>query len=163
MCVSVTGWMLRAVALRRSRLSVRRERRGYRRGDSLLATARTPWYVLVSLPGAVFNAGVAVTCTVLAALVATVTTPPRALVEVLALAGLVMGAVVYWGPFSRLTRDGCAALTAGVLRSRTATLVVVGLILAGALALLVTRQVTGPRYSPLPAPPWASGLRGLLP
>jgi hypothetical protein len=161
--VCLAGWVLRTFALRQSRLDARRARRGHRRGDSSLATLCTPWYAVAALPGAVLNAVVALTGAVLAALVATVTTPPRTLVLVLALAGVVTGLVVYWGPFSGRTRDGGAAFTRGLLRSRTATLVVVGLLLASALALLVTRQVTGPTYSPLPAPPWASSLRGSLP
>jgi hypothetical protein len=162
-CACLAGWVLRTAALRRSRLDARRARRGHRRGDSSLATLCTPWYAAAALPGAVLNAVVALTGAALAALVATLTTPPRTLVLVLALAGVVTGVIVYWGPFSGRTRDGGAAFTAGLLRSRTATLVAVGVVLASTLGLLVTREVTGPTYSPLPPPPWASSLHGTLP
>jgi hypothetical protein len=162
-CACLAGWVLRTAALRRSRLDARRARRGHRRGDSSLATLCTPWYAAAALPGAALNAVVALTGAALAALVATLTTPPRTLVLVLALAGVVTGVIVYWGPFSGRTRDGGAAFTAALLRSRTATLVAVGVVLASALGLLVTRQVTGPTYSPLPPPPWASSLHGTLP
>jgi hypothetical protein len=148
--------------VRGSRLQSRRSRRGYRRGDSALASLCTPWYAARALPGAVANAVVAVAGGSLVALVATLVTPPRGLVAVLAGAGVVMGALACVGPFSRRTRAGGAALTGTVFRSRTATLLATCLLLAAALALLATRQVSGAGYSPLPAPPWAHSLRTSL-
>jgi hypothetical protein len=163
LAVCLAGWALRTVHVRAVRLGGWRSSRGYRRGDAVLATACTPWFALVALPGAVVNAGVALVDAALVVLVATLATPPRTLVYVLALGGIATGVFVYWGPFSRETRAGGATVTRAALRSRATALVVVGLLCAGAVALMVTREVAGPAYSPLPAPPWAHSLRTSLP
>jgi Protein kinase domain len=161
--VCIAAWMLRTVAVRAGRLQGWRARRGYRRGDSYLATACTPWFAVVALPGAVVNAAVALVDAALVVLVATLATPPRALVYVLALGGLATGVFVYWGPFSRETRAGGAMLAGAALRSRATTVVTLVLVSVAVVGLLMTRQVVGPAYAPIPAPPWGHSLRSSLP
>ena len=161
--VCAAAWLLRTIQVRTTRLQRWRSSRGYRRGDSVLATACTPWFAVVALPGTLVNAGVALVDATLVVLVATLATPPRSLVYVLALGGVAASAFVCWGPFSRETRAGGATVARAALRSRATTLFVLVLLSAAVIALLVTRQVTGPAYSPLPAPPWAHSLRSSLP
>ncbi len=130
LAVCLAGWALRTVHVRTTRLSGWRSSRGYRRGDAVLATACTPWFALLAFPGAVVNAAVALVDAALVVLIATLATPPRTLVYVLALGGIATGVFVYWGPFSRETRAGGAAVARAALRSRTTALVVVGLLCA---------------------------------
>jgi hypothetical protein len=117
----------------------------------------------VALPGAVVNAAVALVDTALVVLVATLATPPRALMYVLALGALATGVFVYWGPFSRETRAGGAVLARAALRSRATTVVTLVLVSVAVMGLLMTRQVAGPVYAPIPAPPWGHVLRSSLP
>lgn len=123
----------------------------------------TPWFAVVALPGAAVNAALALVDAALVVVIATLTAPPRALVLVLALAGVVASAFVCWGPFSREIRAGGATVTSVVLRPGTTALVTVLAVFVAAVAVLATRQVAGPTYAPLPPPPWHQSLRNALP
>ncbi|MBD7917300.1 serine/threonine protein kinase [Cellulomonas sp. Sa3CUA2] len=147
----------------------RRERRGVRRGDRLVAVVSTPWYLLRSV------LGVLPSLLVGGAVVLIVgglgwwllgsgrweiggSPPgqePQGQTAMLVVGALVALAVVFlwWGPLSRMTRTGARRTLAAVAPGPVGALVVV--VVALVLAVLLTSQVLDVQpisWSPLPTP-----------
>ncbi|WP_243890748.1 serine/threonine-protein kinase [Cellulomonas dongxiuzhuiae] len=147
----------------------RRERRGVRRGDGLVAVLSTPWYLLRAV------LGVLPSLLVGGAVVLIVgglgwwllgsgrweiggSPPgqePQGQTAMLVVAVLVAIAVAFlwWGPLSRMTRTGARRTLAGVAPGPVGALVVV--VVALVLGVVLTNQVLDVQpisWSPLPTP-----------
>lgn len=125
-------------------LVLRRFARGRRRSDVPMAVVLSPWHVLTSaastLVTLVLPAVVAVSATfgmvlVISSLTSLAPGPAAAPALVLGFAaGVVVG---WWGPGGAALRRGSRSIVRGVVRPGIASEVVVGVLIAGALALLV--------------------------
>jgi hypothetical protein len=139
-----------------------RQRRGYRSNDGLLATLCMPWFGLLSMPGALVNAGIAIADGAIVIVLLTLTMEPTTPSWALAAGGLVAGLLVWVGPTSRPVRGGGRRLSEYLLVPGAATFLIVLCVYVAVLLVLLMFEVVGPNYSPLPSPPWDESLRDLL-
>jgi len=160
--IFVSGWCLRTLAFRRSRLEEWRRQRGPRRNDSTVATICLPWFSVQSLPAALVNAGVAVVDGAIVVIITVLTSDPSSLELVLGLGGLVAALFVWWGPLSGDVREGGKMVARTLLHPGVATVMVLALIAVAAVAVLAIWATVGPSYGPLPDPPWERSLRSLV-
>jgi serine/threonine protein kinase len=160
--IFVSGWCLRTLAFRRSRLEEWRRQRGPRRNDSTVATICLPWFSVQSLPAALVNAGVAVVDGAIVVIITVLTSDPSSLELVLGLGGLVAALFVWWGPLSGDVREGGKMVARTLLHPGVATVMVLALIAVAAVAVLAIWATVGPSYGPLPDPPWERPLRSLV-
>ncbi len=168
--VVVWCWVARFGDRSVTSLALRRFQRGRRRSDVPRAVLVSPWHVLTSgastVVGLVLPAVVAVSAAFSAVLgISGLTTlqPGRATSPALAV-GFAAGVVVaWWGPGGASLRRGTRSVVRGLVRPGVATDVVVGVLLAAALALVVFALVRPGEVGwwPLPGSPGAA-LRGPL-
>jgi len=150
-------------------MHTRRERRGVRRSDGLLAVTSSPWYLVRSVLGVLPALLVGAAAVVIAGgfgwwLLSSGRweiggsppgAEPQGTTAVLLVAGLVVLAVAFlwWGPLSRMTRTGARRTLAAVAPGPVGALVVVVVALVGAL-LLADRLLDAQAITwwPLPTP-----------
>jgi hypothetical protein len=154
--------LLRTISYRADVIWKWRQRRGYRSNDGLLATLCLPWFGFLNLPGALVNAGIAIADGVIVVALLTLTAESLSPSWALAAGGLVAGLLVWSGPKSQPVRAGAHRVTEYVLVPGAATYLIVLCVYVAVLLVLLTFQVVGPNYAPLPSPPWQDSLRGLL-
>ncbi|MCM0641180.1 serine/threonine-protein kinase [Cellulomonas wangsupingiae] len=161
--------VVRTVGATVEAMHTRRERRGVRRSDVLVAWTSTPWYLLRSvlavLPALLVGGAVALIAGGLGWWAmgsgrweidgSPPGSEPRGVPAVFVVGALVLVVVVFlwWGPLSRMTRTGARRTLAAVAPGPVGALVVVVLALVGAVllanALLGGAPIT---WWPLPTP-----------
>jgi len=161
-------WVARFSDRSMTSLVLRRFQLGRRRSDVPMALVLGPWHVLTSgastVVGLLLPAVVAVSatfCAVLGIAGLTAAGPGRAAAPALAV-GFAAGAVVaWWGPGGASLRRGSRSVVRGLVHPGIVTDVVVGLLLAGALAMAVVALARHGEIGwwPLPGDPGAF-LRG---
>ena len=161
--------VVRTVGATVEAMHTRRERRGVRRSDVLVAWTSTPWYLLRSalavLPALLVGGAVALIAGGLGWWAmgsgrweidgSPPGSEPRGVPAVFVVGALVLVVVVFlwWGPLSRMTRTGARRTLAAVAPGPVGALVVVVLMLVAAV-LLANVLLEGPPITwwPLPTP-----------
>jgi hypothetical protein len=137
----------------------RRVERGSRAGDGFLVVLALPWRLLMAILAAAaaavlpFLVGLATAFIVASGLAVGVSRMHPETGPALAAAAVAAGLVAWWGPGGGSLRRGSRALVRGVAPTRAASVVLVVLLLAGAIAAVVARASgMGPDLTPF-APP----------
>jgi hypothetical protein len=157
----LVGCLLRTLVRRSQVIREWQRRRGPRANDGVLATLCLPWFAVLTLPGTLVNAGLALVDGAIIVALWSLLVEPASPSWVLAAAALAAGLLVWWGPMSHDVRAGGRQVTGFLLQPGAATWLVIALVWASAGLCLIAFLDGGAVYGPLPEPPWHDALRGL--
>lgn len=153
--VAAATVVLRSLSLSSSAARARREARGAKWYDGVLAVGSAPWHFLVSLPGTLM---LLVWTALIVACVGLVLVALRLDdLVVLGVSGLALGVFHWTGPGSSRLRSPTSGVGRALARATMPWALSTLLLLASAAAMLWVAEGGGTSWFPLDASPWGAG------